>query len=84
MVTPSRANTSGVRCGSNPSMRMFAPPVSRLENSQVMPPMWVNGKARPLRSRWPKSSRSDMPRAVIMMVASVCCAPFGSAVVPDV
>ena len=53
IVTPSRRNTSGVSFGSNASMRMLPPPVSRLENSHVMPPMWVNGKASPFWSSAP-------------------------------
>ena len=38
-------------------------PLRMLVTSQVMPPMWVNGKARPLRSSAVMPSRSLMPLA---------------------
>ena len=38
-------------------------PLCRLVNSQVMPPMWVNGNARALRSAAVTPSRSPMPLA---------------------
>ena len=84
MVTRSRLSTATVRSGSNISMMMLAPPVIRLEHSQMGPAMWVKGKARAPRSSGPKSRQATMPRAAAMIVASVCWAPLGSAVVPDV
>jgi hypothetical protein len=50
----------------------------------MIPPMWVNGNTSALRSASVRARRSAMARAAAAMVWSVCCAPFGSAVVPEV
>ncbi len=49
-----------------------------------MPPMWVKGKTTAFLSASVTSRQAFMPRALARIVRSVCCAPFGSAVVPDV
>ena len=83
-VTLSLDRTSGVSVGWNDSMRMSEHPVCRALNNQVMPPMWVNGNTSAARSRLFASRRWDMPRATAAIDASVCFAPLGSAVVPEV
>ena len=59
-------------------------PVCSEENSQVIPPMWVNGKISAERSDPTRPRHWLMPRATAAIDASVWRAPFGSAVVPDV
>ena len=59
-------------------------PYTRALNSHPMPPMWVNGNTTAFTSASVISSRSHMPTALALIVLSVCSAPFGSAVVPDV
>ena len=83
-VTPCSLRNRGVVWGSKASANSSRQPVSRLENNQSWPPMWVNGNTIALRSSPVIASRSHMPMADAMIVASVCLAPFGSAVVPDV
>ena len=56
----------------------------RLEKSHVIPPVWVNGNTRALRSSGTRPRAAFMATAAAAMVASVCRAPLGSAVVPDV
>ena len=73
-----------VLAGSNRSMYTVGNPTARALKSQPMPPMWVNGNTTALRS-WSVTSRhAFMPSALARIVRSVCWAPFGSAVVPDV
>ncbi len=70
--------------GSKVSVRISALPNIRLVNSQVTPPMWVKGNTSAARSSSMTARRRPMPRATAAIDASVCWAPFGSAVVPDV
>ena len=71
-------------CGSNASVQIEAEPTSRKPNSDWIPPTWVNGNTIAKRSAGVVSNASFTPRAAAATVASVCIAPFGSAVVPDV
>ena len=59
-------------------------PSMSVENSQLIPPMWVNGKTSALRSSAVSSSAVAHARRGRLIVPSVCWAPLGSAVVPDV
>ena len=70
--------------GSNASVISSVQPVSREAISQPIPPMWVKGKTRADTSSARMSRHSAMARAEAITVRSVCGAPFGSAVVPDV
>ena len=58
--------------------------MNRAAISQPMPPMWVKGKMRADTSSERMSRHSAMARAEAMTVRSVCGAPLGSAVVPEV
>ena len=70
--------------GSNASTTSCEQPVIIAVYNQVMPPMWVNGNTIALRSSEVIASARFMPFDDAFTVASVCCAPLGSAVVPDV
>ena len=83
-VTPSASSTPVTVSGTKDSNSTLRQPVWRLVTSQVIPPMWGNGKARAFTSASETSRRSAMPRATAATVASVCWAPLGSAVVPEV
>ena len=84
MVTSCSWMSAIVLAGSNRSMYTVGNPTASALNSHPMPPMWVNGNTTALRSRSVTARQAFMPRALARMVRSVCCAPFGSAVVPDV
>ena len=73
-----------VVAGLNASTTRLALPSCSDENSQMIPPMWVNGKTRAWRSSASSWTRSLMETAAAATVPSVCRAPLGSAVVPDV
>ncbi len=83
-VTPSRCSTGIVVAGSKASMTTVLKPTIIELNSQPIPPMCVNGNTSALTSPGSIASAFVMPYADAMIVRSVCCAPFGSAVVPDV
>ncbi len=71
--------------GSKASVRIMVKPAARQAVSQVVqPPMWAKGKTTAARSASFASSRSAMPSPAASTPASVCRAPFGSAVVPEV
>ena len=70
--------------GSNDSVMSSRHPVNSAAISHPIPPMWVNGNTRPETSSGPMSRHSDMASAEAITVRSVCWAPLGSAVVPDV
>ncbi len=59
----SRDSTSGVRSGWKASIRIRQQPVCSDENSQVIPPMWVNGKMSAERSVPTRPRHWLMPRA---------------------
>ena len=73
-----------VLAGSKRSMYTVGKPTARALKSQPMPPMCVKGNTTALRSWSVTSRQAFMPRALARMVRSVCWAPLGSAVVPDV
>ena len=83
-VTPWRRSTSTVGAGSNASTTIAAAPVMSRLKSVAIPPTCVNGNTRPNRSPGTRSSARFTPRALAPTVTSVCFAPLGSAVVPDV
>ena len=83
-VTSLAARKAGVATGSNASVIRRRHPVNRAAISQPMPPMWVKGKTRAETSSGPMSRHSDMASAEAITVRSVCWAPLGSAVVPEV
>ena len=58
-----RVGFTGENAGMNAWNRIWPMPLCMLVNSQVMPPMWVNGKASALRSVAVTASRSPMPLA---------------------
>ena len=84
MVTSCSWMSAMVFAGSKRSMYTVGKPTTRALNSQPMPPMWVNGNTTAFRSGSVTSRHAFIPRALARIVRSVCCAPFGSAVVPDV
>ncbi len=83
-VTSLAARNPGVVAGSNTSVVSRLHPVNSAAISQPMPPMWVNGKMRADTSSDRMSRHSAMARAEAITVRSVCGAPLGSAVVPEV
>src|SRR2546423_15500619 len=83
-VTSFCASDGGVACASKPSVTIIVQPKASALKMYTAPATWVKGNTQPMRSASVTSSRSHMPTAAALMVASVCCAPLGSAVVPDV
>ncbi len=73
-----------VLAGSKRSMYTVGNPTTRALKSHPIPPMWVKGNTTALRSASVTSRQAFIPSALARMVRSVCWAPFGSAVVPDV
>ncbi len=84
IVTRCFSRTGIVVTGTKPSTSTcWYPPISPA-NSQPIPPMCVNGNTIALRSSGTISSTRFIACADAPTVLSVCRAPFGSAVVPEV
>ncbi len=70
--------------GSNAASHSNVAPLCNAVNSHVKPPIWGNGNTNAgLSPSW-TSKRSPILSPIAAIDASVCFAPLGSAVVPDV
>ena len=82
-VTPWRASSGITLFGSKIATATCAKPASRPAISHPIPPTCVSGNTNACRSSGCRSSTRTRPLKLAIRLASVCCAPFGSAVVPE-
>ncbi len=79
-----RASIGMVSAGTNVSVRIRRAPVSNELINHTCPPMWEKGNTIATLSSPVIARPSIIVSAAASTLRSVCCAPLGSAVVPDV
>lgn len=78
------ATRSGEVAGSHASTSSSLPPARSTADSMLTPPMWASGHGIAMTSSGPTRWACTIPLDEAMIEASVCRAPLGSAVVPEV